>query len=702
MSRDVLGNSAATQAQDTSSADRSSFRRFVTFLQSRWDFLAVLLLVLASLPVTWLSPSSVMVIPHPGMFDEHWDIDTVFRAAHGSWFGRDVAFVYGPIFEWLFSAPSRWAGLSLTAVYASYNTLLLWCVFLFGYITLRLLLPEQPNWKRFLLLLLLSVFWAPWDARTSFAIFLFALFLRGWYAVQAGRIKPLVLGGGGALLCAIAFLYSADTGVYGIAALLITLAGVAFESRREAETRSRYFLALLSFGVVFAALVLAINMFMASALNFQFWRSSLALVNVHRWNEPSTMEQAETIRLLGVLLAGAVIFLARYFVSADREKTIVAKPAFLLTAFGFALLTMQSGLIRSDPMHVVFAVFAMVFLGAVVLLSFSSRLVSIGAAVVLGACSLLYGLPTTMFRPSNIRYRLGQLKHASTECPAGFEEFKEVCYPARFVSMLNVADNFLNQHSNSGDSILIFPYQYMYGMTSGHNVAGGVLQSFLASGPYLSQLDIDGMANSAAPAGLYFPDGELSQRIDDVSNFTRTPDIWFWILRHYVAGPELFPGVVALQRADSRASRISLEPTSIGLEQRTYPIEGSNGTVNLGAPAWPGDADFLRLRLKLDYGLSWKLRKPAQLQLEITRADGSRDLRPFVAEPNVSSEIWFYPWNESELASYFADDQSRWRTASHAAITQLRLITTPFDWVSEQPRSISIEAADAVRVTMRP
>lgn len=700
MSRDVLGNSASTPVQDTSASSRGSFRRLVAFLQSHWDFLAVVLLVLLALPVTWLSPSTIMVVPHPGMFDEHWDIDTVFRAAHGSWFGRDVAFVYGPIFEWLFSAPSRWAGLSLTAVYASYNTLLLWCVFLFGYFTLRLLLPEQPNWKRFLLLLLLSVFWAPWDGRTSFAIFLFALFLRGWYAVQQGRIKPLLQGGGAALLCAVGFLYSADTGVYGIAALLVTLAGVAYESRREAETRSRYVLAILSFIGVFAVLVLAINTMMASALDFQFWRSSLALVNVHRWNEASAMGEDEAIRLVGVLFTGGLVFLARYFVSTDREETIVAKPALLLTAFLFALLTMQSGLIRSDPMHVVFAVFGMVVLGTVVLFSFRATLPSIGAAVAVTASSFLYGLPTTMFRPSNIQYRLTQLKHSSTECPAGFQEFKQVCYPGRFVSMLNVADSYLNQHSKSNDSILVFPYQYMYGMTSGHNVAGGVLQSFLASGSYLSKLDIDGMSKSAAPAGLYFPDGELSLRIDDVSNFTRTPDVWFWILKHYRAGPHLFPRVVALQRADSRATQLSLDATSTGLEAHTYPINGRNAVVNLGAPSWPADADFLRLRLKVKYGLLWKLRKPSRLQLEITRADGSRDLRPFVVEPNASSEVWFYPWDESGLAQYFDEDQGRWRTTARSPITELRVIIAPFDWVSQQPESVSIEAAEAVKISM--
>jgi MFS family permease len=695
-----LGKPAVLMDENPSLASGVASHQPDKFARRYWDFLAVVLLVLVSLPVTWLSPKTVMVIPRPGVFDDHWDIDTVFRAAHGNWFGRDVAFVYGPLFEWLFSAPSRWAGLSLTAVYATYNTLLLWFTFFLGYFTLRLLLPEQPNWKRFLLLLLLCVFWAPWDGRTACALFLFALFLRGWYAVRQGHLKPIVLGGGAAVLCALAFLYSADTGVYGIAAYLISLAGVAMESGRAAKLWRQYFVALVSFAGVFVALILPINALMASMLDFRFWRSSLALVSIHRWNEASPMGGDEAKRLIGSLVAGVIILLVRRFVRGNSAETITARPGFLLSAFAFAVLAMQSGLVRSDPMHVVFAVFCMVFFSAVVLFSFRSRSVSVAAAVAVIGCSFAFGLPTTMFRPSSLRYRLTQLRHATTECPAGFENFSDVCYPAQFVARLDIADSYLDHNSKSNDSILIFPYQYMYGMTSGHNVAGGVVQSFLAGGPYLSQLDIAGLSKAAAPVGLYFPDGELSLRIDDVSNFTRTPEIWLWILSRYEAGPQLFPGVVALQRADDRALRVSMQSVSIGLAQRTYPIAQRNAVVNLGAPSWPAGTDFLKLRLKVHYGILWNLRKPERLQLEITRADGSHDMRAFVIQPNAVSEVWFYPWDESGLANYFDHDQDRWRTTPRSAITQLRLITTPFDWVSQQPEAISIESAEAVKINM--
>jgi len=32
----------------------------------------------------------------------------------------------------------------------------------------------------------------------------------------------------------------------------------------------------------------------------------------------------------------------------------------------------------------------------------------------------------------------------------------------------------------------------------------------------------------------------------------------------------------------------------------------------------------------------------------------------------------------------------------------LRLLATPLDWVSQQPESINLESADAVRLTMSP
>jgi hypothetical protein len=676
-------------------------QRAISRLQSHWDFLAVLLLMAASLPVTWLSPRALIIVARPGTFDDHWVLDTPFKASRGIWFGRDVAFPYGPIFQWMMSAPSRAMGLSMAAIYTTYRTPLLWCTFLFGYLTLRLLLAEQPPWKRFLLLILLCGFWAPWDGRTAFNILLFALFLRGWYAVRQQQLSPLLMGSGAALLCAAAFLYSADTGVFGIAALLVSLAGVAWESRRETQPFRRCAVALLAFTALSVVLIFAINAAMASFLDFRFWRTSLALVSIHRWNEPASMSDVTTIRLFATVVGGSIIFVLRRLAPADRDASITARTGFLLSAFVFAFAAMQTGLVRADAQHIVFALYPMMFFAGVVLFSFRSRFFSGLAAMTAIVCSVAFGQPVAIFQPSSFRYRLAQMRSPLTECPDGFREMSGVCYPAAYAEMLQTGISYLQHRSGERDSIVVFPYQYIFGIASGRSVAGGALQSFLAGGAYLSQFDIAGYQRAAAPAGLYLPDGDLSLAIDEVPNFTRTPDVWSWINRHYRSDQELATGVLGLLKDDSRPARISMAARPLTIMVGSYPTRERNSVLDLGDPKWPiDDADFLRLRLTVRYSPLWKLRKPERLQLEITRADGSRDLQSFVVEPNLSSEVWFYPWNQADLVHYFDADESRWRSSPRPPITHLRLLVTPFDWVSQQLESIVIESADAIRMSM--
>ena len=708
------GNSPGASSQSARKSDSgisapaSHVMRPFSLLKRHWDFLAVLLLMAASLPLTWLSPDTVVLMQHPGVFDDHWVLDSAFKSTRGVVFGRDVAFVYGPIFQWLMAAPARWSSFPMAATYVSYRTLALWCTYLFTFGALSLLLPEQRPWKRFLLLLLLGVFWAPWDGRTAFAIFLFALFLRGWYALRDERLKPLAFGCCSAILIAIAFLYSADTGVYGIATWILSLAGIAWEGRRGPRRFSSYATAVASFAVSLGLLVLAINATLASALDFRFWKTSLALVGVHRWNEPYPLSQAGALHLLLPAIVGAGLFLWRASTRSDGT-VVAARSGFLLSAFLFALLSMQSGLVRSDNLHIVFGAFPMVFLAAVVLFSFPSLIASLFAAAAAIACSLALSQPAPHFQPSSLRFRLARWHRPISDCPVGFTDFDHVCYPSHFAATLQTTVDYLRHNTTERDSVLIFPYQYMFADAAGRNVAAGVEQSFLANGSFLSQFDIAGMQQAEPQVGLYFADAApnevgspiLSLPIDGVSNFTRTPDIWFWILRHYRADQELAPGMIGLRSDASRASRISLQGYPLTIAAHEYPIAGSPATISLGAPSWPAaGADFLRLRMRLNYSPLWKLRKPQRLQLEITRADGTQSLRTFVIEPNVLTDLWFYPWNESDLTRYFDADESRWRPTGRPAITDLRLLITPLDWFSQKPESVVIESADAVSVRM--
>ena len=670
------------------------------------DLVALFLLMIATLPAVWLSPHTLVVVEHPVLIDHSWILDTSFKASRGLWLGRDVTFTYGPLFQWLSSAPARWTGFSMGAVHSTYNTLPLWCTFLLGYLTLRLLLPEQPAWKHSVLLILLSVFWAASELRSSLPIFLFALFLRGWYALRDGSLSPVVLGCFAAIMCAVACLYSADAGIYSFAAFLISLAGVACEGYREWQALRRYSIALLTFGGSSAVLVIVINAIMATPLDFRFWKNSLAIIAGYRWIEPfPILTGFDGMRLIGPLVVASIIFLVR-MVNKSSRNIITARRGFCFGALVFSVVCMQPALVRSDLPHIIIGTFALVFFAGILLFSFESRAASVFAVAFAIACSLFLAQPALVLLPTNIRDRFSNLRGPITACPNGLKEFDRTCYPAAVTDMLQTAAAYLQQHSNPNSSIVIFPFQTLFGMASGRNVAGGVMQSYLVSGTRLSQIDIAGLDRATAPAGLYLPDADLkhattndlSLLVDGVANFTRSPEIWLWMVRHYRSDRELVPGVIGLQRDDSRVGRISIHPQPIGVSAQTAPVEEQRTLIDLGSFSWPSQADFLRLRVTVRYSAWWKLRKPARLLLEITRADGSRDVQYFLVQPNVSAEVWFYPWRQPELANYFDADESHWRS-SRPPLTRLRLLVTPLDWVSIQPDTVVIEAADAVRIT---
>jgi len=700
------------QARSRPSAPR--LRRF-SELRRHWDFLAVVLLMLASFPAVWLSRRAVTLVPNLGLIDDNWHLDSSFKALRGIWIGRDVAFTHGPIFQWLSSLPARSLPLSFGALYATWDILPLWCAVVFAYLALRLLLPEQPPWKRFVLLLLLASFWET-SLRTTFPVLLFALFLSGWYAVRDGRLRSPFAGLGGALLCVIAFLVAGDVGIYSTAAWLICFGAVAIEMRHEHFT-GKLIIGLLAFIVALPALAIIVNCLLTGPLDFKFWRDSFEQVAVYRWATPAAMTGKGTAHLVGGLLIGLAIFLLRAATRRKGAAAITQRPAFLIGAFVFALAELQSALVRSDLGHVIIGEFAMIFFAGVILFSFQARPAStIGALVAVAGC-MLFSRP--VFRPSNVIRLYAQWRHPLTQCPPDYNEFEQACYREPLTpQMLAAGAGFLGRHSAPRDFVFIFPYQTMFGLAARRSVAGGLMQPYTASGPYLSRLEIAGLEGKPIPAALYLPDDDyqhmseaeiaqwsrnyLSVPVDGIPNFTRIPQVWFWLVRHYRAVEQLSPGVVGLQRDDSRAAQILLQAKSLDLPAHSYAIHARSSATDLGAPDWPAGFDFLRLRLTVRYPFWWKLRKPERLQLEITRADGTRDVQWFVLPPNVSTEVWFYPWQAPELARYFNPDESQWRGPSRPAITNLRLLATPLDWVSQQPEAISLESADAVRLTMPP
>ncbi len=118
--------------------------------QQHWDLLAIALLAIIATPLPWLSPRTLIVVTHPMAFDYNWVLDSAFAASRGIWFGSGVIFQYGPLFQWIWTAPARWMGLSMGAVYATWkDTSLLWFSLVLLYLALRLLFPNNLPGKGF-------------------------------------------------------------------------------------------------------------------------------------------------------------------------------------------------------------------------------------------------------------------------------------------------------------------------------------------------------------------------------------------------------------------------------------------------------------------------------------------------------------------------------------------------------------------------
>ncbi len=667
------------------------------------DWCLLLLLLAATTPAIVFRHRALFIAPPLDLLDGSWLLDTSYKAATGIWFGRDVTFTYGPLFQWLSSAPSRWLGISTGTVYATWYTLPWFVTILATFFSAWLLLHEASAWKRRLFVLLAVVFLSRPDLRASVAIVVFLGFLR-LADVMASDTRIRVLPGLAAgAVCIVCFLLSADAGLSAVASLLLSVAATCAVKRSlpGAGFRLMCFLALA--GASFAVLMLATNAAMASPLNFKFWHSSFTVATSYRWLVPSGMPKAGKRLVLSTLAMGVVVFgLAWRWREAD-SRSWTRRPAFLLAGFGFAFLMLQSGLVRSDWGHVRLAIFPMVFLAGAILVAGrpSAPLISgllVGIAV---AGTLLVAHPEPAFTPSGLLAKWREIQNPTLACPDGFRAFDQACFRTADSQLLSSVSAYVDQHTDPGAPILVFPYETAFGLTSRRVVAGGVMQSYLVSGEYLTSIELAGLRRSDPLFGLYFPDGVLSQGVDGIPNFTRSPEPWFYLLRHYRFAGSPANGVLGLARDETRDSRLTFSQQTLGNASGEIAITHRNSAVDLGPIQWPtGGADFLQLRLLVTYSAWWRIRKPSQVSLQITFADGSQRRLPFLVEPNRVSEVWLYPWDAAKMGSYFAADESQWRLASRPAIVGLKLLITRLDWISVVPSRVSIESVAAVRMSM--
>ncbi len=397
--------------------------------------------------------------------------------------------------------------------------------------------------------------------------------------------------------------------------------------------------------------VIAINAAMFSALNFQYWKSSLVIATGYRWFEPLAVAKPDKHVIFATLVLGVVVFAVAWVWRRSRRDWSAA-PAFLLAGFFTALVLLQSALVRSDHGHVVMGIYPMIFLcGVIVLNRLATGLwVELASAIAIVAVTVMVAQPVAAFTTRDCVAQLKQLRRPALSCPAGYRLMDSACFTSADAQWLGSVSSFVRSKAAPEARIAVFPYETAFGLLSAHQVAGRVMQGYLVNGEYLTGLELQSLREAQPPVGLHFPDSPVSPIVDSVPAFTRSPELWLYYLRHYRLADSPAADVVGLMRDDSRDSRIHLASEAIGNPLGPVSVSRRTTRFDLGQVHWPADgADFLKLRVRVDYPAWWRLRKPSAYVLQMSFADGSQKSIQFVLQPDHSTDIWVYPWEDETL-----------------------------------------------------
>jgi len=691
-SRHEPGTSAADRP-DTSSV---LVLRVLRPVLRRLDALAALVTVavMVSIRLFVTKPVYLPII----YLDDSWRIDLAYRCSHGIWLGRDFFFTYGPLFELMIGLPSRVMHQSdVGFIHGTWSVVPIAVSILLVYRICALLIGSEPVWKRFLFLSVLIYFWCPFDIRPIMVVFVFAVLVRAMASLEARTVLPWAAVTGSLIIAA--FLISADTGIYSGAALVIVWSW-AFYFQRPCRRE------LVRFGLITAALttalVFVVNAFTGNVLEFRLWRGAFEEASNYRWAVPLGLQPGMVPFILAVVSATVLVLGSAWIFRRADAPALTRRPLFICSGFCLAILCLQSALVRSDWIHVGPASFPAVAMIGLVLIGTGP--VQRRTSLFLGGLALAASVSVATIpshRPWAYRSLANKwtVRRVTGECPSGMQYFQQACVSVPEFQVLSSAEKFLQ--GSADPKTFVFPYENVLAVAARKLETGGVLQSYAAHGDFLTNQQLASLQRDRPELAVYGVDDVTSWRMDDVSNFSRSPQVWFFLQRNYRFDSALALGFVGLRRDEERSKHWKeTRESSVDFRPRIMKVPGS-GTYDLGKVDWTMPYDFLRLELRLTYPLWWKLSKPSAVAILLHFSDGSVKVAPGIFPPNQETEFWIYPWDEPQLSRYFLPDPLQWRSGSYRpAITHLEVRILPFDAISVLPSALEVRKAEAVSINL--
>ena len=632
------------------------------------------------------------------LLDDSWHIDIAYRYSRNNWLGRDVIFTFGPLYELMIGLPSRVMRQSdIGFIYRTWSVIPIAVSILLVCGIGALLLGSEPVWKRLLFFSVLIYFWCPFDVRPVLVVFVFAVFVRATASLQDRTALPWAAVASSLIIGT--FLLSADAGLYSLAALgIVVFLAFCFQRQRRRE--------LVRFGLVtatlLAALVFVVNAIAGKVLEFRLWRGGLEEVSNFRWAMSMGL-QSEMSFLIAVIFSATVLVLASGWLFRRVDASAITRsPGFLSSGFCIAILCLQSCLVRSDWQHIGPAIFPAVATIGLVLLGTGPIRREIAF------CLAGLALAASMFDATTQSHRLRSFlllsrnwdaQRVDSKCPSEMQYFQQACVSDHQFQILSSAEKFLRRSADP--KAFVFPYENVLAVAAGKLAVGGVLQSYEASGDFLMNVQLESLHRDRPELAIYGVDNVASWRVDEVSNFTRSPKVWLYLQQNYQFDSALSGGFIGLRRDDERSKHWKeSRESSAGFNPKMMKVSES-GIYDVGNVDWTAPYDFIRLEVRFPYPRRWKLTKPSAVSVLLYLSDGSLKVVPARFAPNENAEIWIYPWDDTQLSRYFEPDPQQWRSgSSRPTVAHLKIKLEPFDELSVLPSAIEVRKAEAVSINL--
>ena len=678
------------------------FGRAVSGFLNQSDLILALLLIIAASNFRYVL-SSPAVVPSLNFLDHSWAIDFIAKTKQHVWLGDSVAFSYGPLSQLVSSAFAIPLGGSLGAYFRSSHLMHLWAGIAFTFLTGRLLLGGHAPWKRSFYLLGMVGFWNALEMRFCYDLLIFAVSLVYFDGMRGQRVsawKSLFIS----LLLVLGFMISADTGFYSVAAFLIAGSAHLLMFRSDRRTLGTLLRSIAVCALTFGALA-ALSAALMPHARFGFWANSIAVVSEYRWSMAYSMEKAVKWRLVAAFATCTLVLLAGYKWRHPVATSLARRPVFFPAAIAFSFVAVQSAVVRSDWGHVSIALLPAIGLAGTVLMGAEQQKPwnwrgDFPVVLALGLTAVFSG-PVAQLSPRNILdgLRLAAITRGQS-CPVGMWYLDGACLQRSDYEPLKTVSEYLRQNTSAAETVAIFPFENVYGAVAQRRVAGGMLQNYQVAGERLTRLQVDGLERDQPRVTIFSADGLATFAVDEVPNFIRTPDVWFYLQSRFIKVAELRPGVAVLRREQSRNQRLHQEATVMGSAFQ-FGIRLKQ-PIAIPLNNWPREADFLKLQIRVDYPILWRLTKPSILTVTVRHSDTSEKVFRAVLPPNKSTNLWIYPWDEFQLINYFDKDEEKWRVGRpRAPVQQIAFRFERMDWLSAIPTQINIQAIEAVRLRLQ-